>query len=265
MIPAFFNKKAQRVVFFHKRGSLAQRNERLQILSIFVAEQLRMNEQQKNVVERLASLCKFDLQTQMVSEFPSLQGVIGAHYARLRKEDPLVSEGIREHYHPRFAQDSIPRHLEIAAVAIADKLDMLATAFSLDLIPTGSADPYALRRMAQGIIQIVLESKLLISLHELSVRCLEILNEQQDLSLDIPGITGGTVKVFCAAATFFHAGSQDPLRRDRGVFGCKSLIAHTTVAIGGDGKGAFAVSRLQTSSRSYRPRKQYFKKSKWYP
>ena len=201
--PAFFNKKAQRVVFFHKRGSLAQRNERLQILSIFVAEQLRMNEQQKNVVERLATLCKFDLQTQMVSEFPSLQGVIGAHYARLRKEDPLVSEGIREHYHPRFAQDSIPRHLEIAAVAIADKLDMLATAFSLDLIPTGSADPYALRRMAQGIVQIVLESKLLISLHELSVRCLEILNEQQDLSLDIPGITGELLRFFVLRQRFF--------------------------------------------------------------
>ena len=201
--PSFFNKKAESVVFFRKRGSIAQRIERLKILSIFVSEQLRLSEQQKSVVERIATLCKFDLQTQMVSEFPSLQGIIGAHYARSWKEDPLVSQGIREHYYPRFAQDCIPKHPEIVAVAIADKTDMLVTAFSLNLIPTGSADPYALRRMAQGIVQIVLESKLLISLRELSTRSLEILNKQQGLSLNIHNITEELTQFFALRQRFF--------------------------------------------------------------
>ena len=201
--PVFFNKKAERVVFFRKRGTLAQRIERLQVLSIFVAEQLGLSEQQKSIVNRIATLCKFDLQTQMVSEFPALQGIIGAHYARLWKEDLIVSQGIREHYHPRFAQDSIPQHPEIVAVAIADKADMLATAFSLNLIPTGSADPYALRRMAQGIVQMVLESKLHVSLQELATRSLEILNEQQELRLDIPKITVELRQFFALRQRFF--------------------------------------------------------------
>ncbi len=199
----FFNAQAQRVVFFQKRGSLAQRIERIQSLSQYLATLLQLDEQQTEDALRIAKLCKFDLQTQMVYEFPALQGVMGECYARLKGENELVSQGVREHYHPRYVQDSVPQNIEIVIVALAEKLDMLATAFSLNIVPTGSADPYALRRMAQGVVQLILEAKLMLSIHDLNTKALEILEAQQNLNLDIPKIVEELAQFFVLRQRFF--------------------------------------------------------------
>jgi len=102
----------------------------------------------------------------------------------LKNEPALVCSGIREHYYPRTAKDSLPQNLETVAVAVADKLDMLNTAFSLDMIPTGAADPFALRRTAQGIIQLILGSGISLGLHDLTSEAIRLLDAQQKLGLD---------------------------------------------------------------------------------
>ncbi|MBF0289633.1 MAG: glycine--tRNA ligase subunit beta [SAR324 cluster bacterium] len=199
----FFNEQAQRVVFFQKRGSLAQRVDRIQSLSQYIAQLLQLNEKQTEDTLRIATLCKFDLQTQLVYEFPDLQGVMGECYARLKGENDLVCLGIREHYHPRYAQDTVPQDIEVVVVALAEKLDMLATAFSLKIVPTGSADPYALRRMAQGVVQLILEAKLMLSIDGLNTKTLEILDAQQNLNLDIPQIAQELAQFFVLRQRFF--------------------------------------------------------------
>ncbi len=107
--------------------------------------------------DRAAQLCKADLVTQVVYEFPELQGMMGREYARLSGEAPVVADAIFEHYLPRFAQDDLPRSLPGALVALADKTDTIVGCFGIGLIPTGSTDPYALRRQALGILRILLQ------------------------------------------------------------------------------------------------------------
>lgn len=182
---SFYHDRAAKVVFFKDRGSVAQRAQRIHTLSLLLAEPLKLSGEQLSTVSRIAELCKFDLQTQLVNEFPALQGVMGECYAKLKGETELVSRGIREHYHPRFAQDTISADIEVLLVALADKLDMLATAFSLNIIPSGSADPYALRRTAQGIVQILLDAKLPFAIDSLNQHALEVLDKQQNLDLPI--------------------------------------------------------------------------------
>jgi glycyl-tRNA synthetase beta chain len=179
-----FQTKADNVVFFQQRGSQAQRVQRIAELSVYIAHALDLSKTQKKQVQRIAELSKFDLGTRMVAEFPELQGVMGGNYARLKNEPALVCSGIREHYYPRTAKDSLPQNLETVAVAVADKLDMLNTAFSLDMIPTGAADPFALRRTAQGIIQLILGSGISLGLHDITSEAIRLLDAQQKLGLD---------------------------------------------------------------------------------
>ena len=146
-----FNKKAEKVVFFQSRGSQHQRVQRITQLSTFISDKLNLSSAQQKHVQRIAELSKFDLETKMVYEFPELQGVMGQNYARLKNEQDVVCNGIMEHYYPRNAKDSLPVDSETVPVAIGDKLDLLTTAFSLGMVPSGAADPYALRRNAQGI------------------------------------------------------------------------------------------------------------------
>jgi glycyl-tRNA synthetase beta chain len=107
------------------------------------------------VVERIARLCKADLVTQMVYEFPELQGVVGREYALKAGEDPIVAAGIEEHYWPAQAGGRLPTTAEAACVSLADKLDTVVGCFGVGLIPTGTADPYALRRQTLGILRIL--------------------------------------------------------------------------------------------------------------
>ena len=118
-------------------------------------------------VDRAALLCKADLVTQMVYEFPELQGIIGGYYAAHAGENAVVARAIREHYRPAFAGDALPADAAGAAVAVADKMDTILGCIGVGLIPSGSEDPYGLRRHALGIIQIILDRGWRISLNEL--------------------------------------------------------------------------------------------------
>ena len=108
-------------------------------------------------MKRTAELCKADLLTQMVGEFPSLQGIMGREYAEWDGEEKPVAIAIAEHYMPRYAADNIPTSRIGAIVGLADKFDTISSCFALDLIPTGSQDPYSLRRHTYGIIRIIEE------------------------------------------------------------------------------------------------------------
>jgi glycyl-tRNA synthetase beta chain len=114
--------------------------------------------------DRAAELCKCDLATEMVREFTELQGVVGGLYARAQGESEGVADAIYDHYRPVGLDDPIPRNLTGCAVALADKLDSIVGCFAVGLVPTGSSDPFALRRAALGIVKIILEKKLPVSL-----------------------------------------------------------------------------------------------------
>ena len=179
-----FLQKAEKVVFFQQRGSQSQRVQRIADLSVFISCRLGLSEIQQKHVRRIAELSKFDLETQLVQEFPELQGLMGENYAMLKNEDAVVCRGIRQHYYPRNAKDFLPEDAESVPAALADKLDLLTTAFSLKMIPTGAADPYALCRTAQGIIQLILGLRLPLDLQELTSEAVRLLDEQQDLALE---------------------------------------------------------------------------------
>ena len=179
-----FRQKAENVVFFQQRGTQGQRVQRISDLSVFIACRQELNEIQQKHVRRIAELSKFDLETQLVQEFPELQGLMGENYAMLKNEDAIVCRGIRQHYYPRNAKDFLPEDAESVPAALADKLDLLTTAFSLNMIPSGAADPYALRRTAQGITQLILGLRLPLDLHELISAAVRLLDDQQDLALD---------------------------------------------------------------------------------
>ena len=140
------------VVFHSQLGTSYEKVERVTELAAYLA--LLLVPEKEARVRRCARLAKADLTSHMVGEFPSLQGVMGREYARLSGEDPEVAQGIFEHYLPLSAQDLPPGSDTGALVGLADRLDTLAGFFSLNQIPSGSADPYALRRQAQGFILI---------------------------------------------------------------------------------------------------------------
>lgn len=155
------------VLFQEELGSLAQKQERLVRLVRKLAQRLALPGKAARRAERAAALCKADLVTHMVREFPELQGVMGREYALLSGEEPGTARAIYEHYLPRFAGDETPRTVEGALLSLADRADTLSGCFAVGLQPTGSEDPYALRRQGQGIVSILLEHELDLSPAEL--------------------------------------------------------------------------------------------------
>ena len=156
--------KLNRVVFQKKIGSIGDKTRRLSILSEKIAELMSFDQ---TASSRAATLCKSDLMTQMVGEFPELQGVMGKHYALAANETGAVATAIEEHYWPRYAGDRIPVTPIGQIVSVADRLDTLVGIFSAGLRPTGNKDPFALRRAALGLLRILLEQKFEIPLSDL--------------------------------------------------------------------------------------------------
>ena len=152
------------VVFHNKLGSQLERVDRIERVAAIVAAALGEDEA---ATRRAARLCKADLLTGMVGEFPELQGIMGTYYARHDGEPEPVAQAIEAHYHPRFANDSLPDDNVAAAVALADKLDTLVGIFGIGLGPTGDKDPFALRRHALGVLRILFEKALPLDLMEL--------------------------------------------------------------------------------------------------
>lgn len=145
------------VVFQAKLGTLAAKSVRIERIASYICAELNFNDTQKTLATRAAALCKADLVTSMLGEkeFTKLQGYIGKQYALAGGEEAEVADAIYEHYMPRGQGDSLPETISGAIVAIADKLDTVCGIISIGMIPTGSGDPYALRRAAGGIVQIL--------------------------------------------------------------------------------------------------------------
>ncbi len=156
--------KLEGVVFHEKLGMQGERGERITRIRALARNLAPKLDADPDLAERAARLAKADLATEMVGEFPELQGVMGRYYAAAQGEEPSVADAIEEHYKPQGPNDHVPTAPVSIAVALADKLDMLTGFWAIDEKPTGSKDPYALRRAALGVIRIVLENSLRISL-----------------------------------------------------------------------------------------------------
>lgn len=158
--------KLKTVVFQAKLGTVYDKSLRIEKLANDILEKLNETDIKEDTL-RAAKLCKADLVTGMVFEFTELQGVMGREYAKVSGENENVAEAIFEHYLPRFAGDILPSTKSGIVLSIADKLDSIAGFFAIGIQPTGSQDPYALRRQALGIINILMDNNLDISLREL--------------------------------------------------------------------------------------------------
>ncbi|MDP2695069.1 MAG: glycine--tRNA ligase subunit beta, partial [Gallionella sp.] len=152
------------VVYHNKLGTQLQRTERVATLAGTIA---RLLDADKADAELAARLAKADLLTDMVGEFPELQGIMGRYYALHDGEDKVVADAVEAHYHPRFAGDTLPQGAIACAVALADKLETLVGIYGIGQVPTGEKDPFGLRRHALGILRILVETPLDLPLHAL--------------------------------------------------------------------------------------------------
>lgn len=167
--------RLKNIVFQEGLGNLYDKTLRIDKLSAVIAQTIGISEPLLTDISRAASLSKADLVTAMVNEFTELQGVMGREYALLSGEKPIVAEGIYEHYLPRFAGDSLPESAAGRVISLADKLDNIVATFSRGLIPTGSQDPYALRRQALGVANIIISAKYNLSLFKLIDEAMNLL------------------------------------------------------------------------------------------
>ena len=152
------------VVFQQQLGSIADKVIRIRALAGFIADALQAD---RVGAERAAELCKCDLMTDMVGEFPKLQGIMGNYYAQHDGEPAVVAQAIEQHYWPRYAGDKVPEHVIGQCVAIADRLDTMIGIFAIGQKPSGVKDPFGLRRAALGIIRIIIENNLALDISQL--------------------------------------------------------------------------------------------------
>jgi len=193
------------IVFQERLGSLKAKSERVEQLAERLAVMVGASSDVAAFAARAGHLCKADLVTNVVVEFPALQGVMGRYYALASGEEPAVADAILEHYQPRFAGDELPPSLAGQLVAVADKLDTIVGIFAAGLAPTGSADPYALRRGAIGILQMLL-SGLRLTLTEAIATALD----------GYDGVLAMDVESVGSAVREFILGRFDVLLRERG-------------------------------------------------
>jgi len=188
--------KLENIVFHEELGSIADKVRRTRRIADGLASALQISQEDADAVSRAAEICKFDLVTQMVYEFPELQGVMGEDYARRAGEKEEVAKAVFQHYQPRFAGDDTPDSIVGALVSIADKIDTIIGCFSIGIIPTGSQDPYALRRQAQGIVQIMLAQNLPISLSEILNIALDVHESLRKMKLSADEVRTAIVEFF---------------------------------------------------------------------
>ena len=177
--------KLKTVVYQKDLGTIYDKIERMEKIAGAIVEKCGLESKKENI-ERTIYLCKADLVSNMIGEkeFTKLQGFMGAEYALKSGENEAVSIGIKEHYYPRFQGDILPSGIEGAIAGICDKLDTLVGCFAVGLIPTGSKDPFALRRAALGVVNVILNSKLEFSIQDIMKFALDILEEKGLLKRD---------------------------------------------------------------------------------
>ena len=188
--------KLRSVVFQETIGTMFDKTNNIKKVSAYLAEKLDLNEKEKEYLERAAYLCKADLVTNMVKEFDELQGVMGKEYALIQGENFHVANAIEEHYMPRYAGDDIPSSTIGSILSISDKIDTITGCFSIGIQPTGSQDPYALRRNAIGIISIILGKSLHLNLRELLYTAIEPFTEKGILKDEKEKILNEIIKFF---------------------------------------------------------------------
>ncbi|VFP79591.1 glycine--tRNA ligase subunit beta [Candidatus Erwinia haradaeae] len=165
----------EKVIFQKKLGNLLEKTYRIQDLAEWIATHIHSDACH---ARRAGLLSKCDLISQMVIEFTEIQGVMGMHYARLGGESEEVAVALMEQYKPRFSGDSLPSHPVSYALSIADKMDTLVGIFGINQHPTGDKDPFALRRLALGVLRIIIEKKLSLDLYTLSVKAIDLYNNK---------------------------------------------------------------------------------------
>jgi len=170
-------KKLEKIVFHEKLGPQSERIDRLKSLAGKIAPIVGADPEQ---AERAASLCKADLVTEMVGEFPDLQGLIGRYYASAQGEDDTIAQACEMHYKPQGPSDDVPTQAVSIAVALADKLDTLIGFWAINEKPTGSKDPFALRRAALGVIRIILENNVRLGFADLLQSHLKLYQDQRE-------------------------------------------------------------------------------------
>jgi glycyl-tRNA synthetase beta chain len=159
--------KLEKVTFQDELGSVRDKVRRIEKIADRIADQLAVSSSERSDILRAALLCKADLVTQMVYEFPELQGIMGQKYAAASSESEAVSTAIVEHYLPKGAGDKLPQTLTGQVVGLADRLDTLVSIFGLGMLPSGSSDPFALRRAANAIVNITWDANLPLNLQQL--------------------------------------------------------------------------------------------------
>ena len=184
--------KLKTVVFQAKLGTVYDKTLRIEKLSLDILESLNLNDIKEDTI-RAAKLCKADLVTSMVFEFTELQCIMGREYSKVNGENEAVSEAIFEHYLPRFAGDILPKTKAGIVLSIADKLDSIAGFFAIGIQPTGSQDPYALRRQALGILSILMDKKIDVNLKDLVNHAL---NNYNNLEFDKDEVSNQIMEFF---------------------------------------------------------------------
>jgi glycyl-tRNA synthetase beta chain len=198
------------VTFHQKLGNLHQKVDRLMTLAPKLAYTLGAPTAAETC-RRAANLCKADLTSGMVGEFPTLQGIMGREYARHDGETEAVATAIAEHYLPRFAEDTLPQSIEGKVLSLADRLDTLAAFFAVGLLPSGSQDPFALRRHALAVVRILLESQLSLNLSAAVQDALNLLKEQR---VSVDEKAGAELERFLGERLRYYCRETGKLRED---------------------------------------------------
>jgi glycyl-tRNA synthetase beta chain len=207
-----FLPKLETVTFQADLGSMTVKVGRLSVIASQISDQLGLKAPERQLVDRAAQLCKADLVTQMVGEFPELQGVMGEKYARHSGEPEAVAIAITEHYLPKGAGDDLPQSLTGQVVGLADRFDTLVSIFGLGMIPTGSSDPFALRRAANAIVSVIWDAGLKLDLLKLLESVVVSFATQHSSVMKLKAD-----ELLQQLKEFFLARLQNSLREDMGI------------------------------------------------
>jgi len=180
-----YAERSKTIVFQKQLGTLYEKTQRVAALSQFMGQQLPLDDQQLAHLERAAQLAKCDLMTDMVGEFPELQGIMGRYYALNDGENSAVAEAMAEQYLPRFAGDALPQGYIGQILSVADRMDTLCGIFAIGQKPTGTKDPFGLRRAALGVLRIMIEAKLALDLRDVLTYAAQQLSAKVDASAQL--------------------------------------------------------------------------------
>lgn len=204
--------KLEKIVYHEEIGTLSSKVARVRQLATTIASMMNVSQEDSTTIDRAATICKFDLVTNMVNEFPELQGFMGEKYAIQKGETVEVAKSINEHYMPRNAQDDVASSLPGAILAIADKMDTIASFFAIGMIPSGSQDPYALRRQAQGIVTTLWKKELPITLEQLVDASLQLIETANFAKKSIDEIKAELISFFILRLK--HVLTEEQIRYD---------------------------------------------------